>query len=216
MSYILKVKSKDHPFNNSRVQNPYWGDYSYIRIFIIKPKDITGWIVQVVKRETIVIDVNDKIYNTSEKIKKITNNTITNSNEEYLELFRVINGKIVDEEDIRILIDDEFSSAAIKPYIKYNNNMIVSPYKKDNTQGYTLMCSKAYLIESNSRIDNFINKTITTNIAAANGLRSTYDVFFYDILYQYKISNTCYCELKVSWNRKNGNNKLELLNEYIK
>ena len=182
----------------------------------MKQKDITGWIVQVVKRETIVIDVNDKIYNTSEKIKKITNNNINNSNEEYLELFRVINGKIVDEEDIRILIDDEFSSAAIKPYIKYNNNMIVSPYKKDNTQGYTLMCSKAYLIESNSRIDNFINKTITTNIAAANGLRSTYDVFFYDILYQYKISNTCYCELKVSWNRKNGNNKLELLNEYIK
>ena len=106
MSYILKIKSKNHPFNNRKVPNPYWGDYSYIRIFDVKPKNITGWIVQLVKRVTNVKDINNKIYNTNKKIAKLTNKIITNSNEEYLELFRVIDGEVVDEDNINIIVDD--------------------------------------------------------------------------------------------------------------
>jgi hypothetical protein len=215
MSYILKIKSRHHPFNNKRVPNPYWGDYSYIRIIDIKPKDITGWIVQFVKRETNVKDINDKIYNTNKKIEKLTNNTIANSNEEYLELFRVINGEVVDEEDINTLIDDEFSSGAIKPYKKYKNEMIVSDDTKDDTCGYIKMTSKAYLIESSCKIDSFVKKTIHPDILAANGLRSTYDVLFYDVLYQYKKSNTWCCDLQVSWDySNNGKNNLDFLKEY--
>ncbi len=213
MSYILKVKSKNHPFNNKRVTHPYWGDYSYIRIFDIKPKKIKGWIVQVIKRKTVVNDIYNEIYNTNKKIAKLTNHIINNSNEEYLELFRVVNGNTVDEDDNNSLIDDEFSSAAIKPYINYKNDIIVSELKEDNTSGYNLMVSKAYLIESNPKVDNFIYNSINTTIPAANGLRSTYNVLLYDILHQYRISNICYCELKISWNSKNGNNKLDILNE---
>ena len=40
MDYILKIKSKNHPFNIRKVPNPYWGDYSYIRIFDVKPKSV--------------------------------------------------------------------------------------------------------------------------------------------------------------------------------
>ena len=215
MGYILKVKSKDHPFNNKRVPNPYWGDYSYIRIFDIKPKNITGWIIQIVKRETYVTDINDRIYDTNKKIAKLTNNLINNSNEEYLEIFRVIDGKVVDEDNTDILVDDEFSSCAIKPYKKYKNEMVVSNNLDEDTSGYINMISKAYLIESIQKIDNFLIKTIHSDILAANGLRSTYDVLFYDVLYQYKTSNTWCCDLTISWKNKNdGKNKLEMLKEY--
>ena len=216
MSYILKIKSKNHPFNNRKVPNPYWGDYSYIRIFDVKPKNITGWIVQLVKRVTYVKDINDKIYYTNKKIEKLTNKIITNSNEEYLELFRIIDGEVVDEDNINILVDDEFSSGAIKPYKKYKNEMMVSNDIEDDTSGYICMISKAYLIESNVKVDGFITKTIKPEVLAANGLRSTYDVLFYDALYQYKKSNTWCCDLKISWNynNNNGKNNLETLKEY--
>jgi len=215
MSYILKIKSGNHPFNNRTVPNPYWGDYSYIRIFDIKPKNITGWIVQIVKRVTNVKDKNDKIYDTNKKIEKLTNKIITNSNEEYLELFRVIDGEVVDEDNIDILVDDEFSSGAIKPYKEYENEMMVSNDIKDDTNGYINMTSKAYLIESNVKVDGFIRKSFYPKISAANGLRSTYDVLFYNVLSQYKKSNTWCCDLKISWNYdNNGKNNLEILKEY--
>lgn len=215
MTYILKIKNKNHPFNNKKVPNPYWGDYSYIRIFYIKPKNVTGWIVQLVKRETNVKDINGKIYNSNKKIEKLTNKIITNSNEEYLELFRVVNSQVVDENNINLLIDDEFSSGAIKPYKKYKNEIMVSNDIEHDTSGYINMTSKAYLIESNVKIDNFITKTINPEILAANGLRSTYDLVFYDVLYQYKKSNTWCCDLKISWNySNNGKNNLETLKEY--
>ena len=77
------------------------------------------------------------------------------------------------------------------------------------------MTSKAYLIESNCKIDGFIKKTIHPDISAANGLRSTYDVLFYDVLYQYKKSNTWCCDLQVSWDySNNGKNRLDFLKEY--
>ena len=215
MDYILKIKSKNHPFNNRKVPNPYWGDYSYIRIISVKPKNITGWIIQLVKRKTNVKDINDKIYNTNKKIAKLTNKIITNSNEEYLELFRVIDGEVVDEDNINILLDDEFSSGAIKPYKEYKNEMMVSNDVEDDTSGYICMISKAYLIESNVKVDRFITKTIKPEISAANGLRSTYDVLFYDVLYQYKKSNTWCCDLQVSWDySNNGKNNLDFLKEY--
>jgi hypothetical protein len=215
MSYILKIKSGNHPFNNRTVPNPYWGDYSYIRIFDIKPKNITGWIVQIVKRITNVKDKNDKIYDTNKKIAKVTNKIITNSNEEYLELFRVIDGEVVDEDNIDTLVDDEFSSGAIKPYKEYKNEMMVSNDIEDDTTGYINMTSKAYLIESTVKVDGFIRKSFHSDISAANGLRSTYDVLFYNVLSQYKKSNTWCCDLKISWNYgNNGKNNLEILKEY--
>jgi hypothetical protein len=93
--------------------------------------------------------------------------------------------------------------------------MIVSDDTKDDTCGYIKMTSKAYLIESSCKIDSFVKKTIHPDILAANGLRSTYDVLFYDVLYQYKKSNTWCCDLQVSWDySNNGKNNLDFLKEY--
>ena len=111
------------------------------------------------------VSINDKIYNTNKKIAKLTNKIITNSNEEYLELFRVIDGEVVDEDNINILLDDEFSSGAIKPYKEYKNEMMVSNDIEDDTSGYICMTSKAYLIESNVKVDRFITKTIKPEIS---------------------------------------------------
>ena len=49
MSYILNIKGKDHPFNNSRVLYPYWGDYSYIRLTLDRKEDLK--LLNIVYRE---------------------------------------------------------------------------------------------------------------------------------------------------------------------
>lgn len=216
MSYILNIKGKDHPFNNSRVLYPYWGDYSYIRLFNIIPENVTGWIVQLVKRETVAHDLKSNIYNTNKKIYQLTNNVVSNSNESYIELFKVYNGNTVDHNNKNIIIDDEFGGAAIKPYIIVGDEIIVDNNKQKNTYGYSTMKSKAYMIPFNKKINDYIYNILDINmdVSSANGLLSSYDIEIYNELKMYQISNEKYCELKVSWDAVNGKNKLDVLTEF--
>ena len=214
MKYILKVKSSDHPFKNKRVNNPYWGDYSYIREFIIEPKNITGWIMQIVERTTCAVDRSNNIYNNNKKISKLTKNNINNSNETYIELFRVVNGIMVDEKNNDVIIDDEFCCGAIKSYRKHENDIVVDWNKKTDTSGFTQMISKCYLIKSSRLVDNYINKFIKNEVEAANNLKSCYDLLLYDIFQQHICSNKWSCKIRISWDyNNNGKNVLECLEE---
>ena len=94
------------------------------------------------------VDKDNNIYNSNKKISKLTKNNINNSNETYIELFRVVNGIVVDEKNNDVIIDDEFCCGAIKSYRKHENDIVVDWRKKTDTSGFTQMTSKCYLIKS--------------------------------------------------------------------
>ena len=176
-----------------------WGDFAYNRRFYLNGDDCqTGWVVQSVERETEATDVSGKKYNDNNSILLLTNEQVKESNNKYVELFRVEGGDTISE-DNKETENDEFASGPIKKYYLKNNKYTTNNNNgSDDTSGLIKMNSNAYFIKSTEEIDNMI-KDIGQDVHAANGLRSNYGLQLYTDLEQYKSSNVWCCDLYVSW-----------------
>jgi len=204
-----------------------WGDFAYNRQFFLQGNDCqTGWIVQSIQRKTEATDVSGNKYNDNDSILSLTTKQVKESNNNYVELFRIEGGDTVDENKIknpkRKKIDDEFASGPIKKY--YLPTTKSKKYETDNdkgsddTSGSIQMNSKAYFIKSTDVIDNEI-RGIGKNVYAANGLRSEYGLQLYTNLEPYKSSNVWCCDLHVKWeggdeNDENAGNNIDTIKEY--
>jgi hypothetical protein len=201
-----------------------WGDFAYNRQFFLQGSDCqTGWIVQSIQRKTEATDVSGNKYYDNDSILSLTTEQVKESNNKYVELFRVEDGDTIDEiKTKKIKINDEFASGPIKKY--YLSTTKSEKYETDNdngsddTSGSIQMNSKAYFIKSTDNIDTKI-RNIGKNVSAANGLRSEYGLQLYTDLKPYKSSNVWCCDLHVSWeggdeNDENAGNNIDTIKEY--
>ena len=176
-----------------------WGDFAYNRQFYLNGDDCqTGWIVQSIERETEATDVSGKKYNDNDSILSLTTKQVKESNNKYVELFRVEGGDTIGEYNKKPE-NDEFASGPIKKYYLKNNKYTTNNNNgSDDTSGLIKMNSSAYFIKSTEEIDNKI-KDIGQDVHAANGLRSNYGLQLYTDLEHYKSSNVWCCDLYISW-----------------
>lgn len=202
-----------------------WGDFAYNRQFFLQGNDCqTGWIVQSIQRKTEATDMDKKTHNDNDSILELTNEQVKNSNNIYVELFRVEDGDTIDEiktkKSKKIKINDEFASGPIKKYYlnkkkKYTTD---NTNGSDDTSGSVQMESKAYFIKSTDVVNKKI-RGIGQNVSAANGLRSEYGLQLYTDLESYKSSNVWCCDLHVKWeggdeNDENAGNNIDTIREY--
>jgi len=199
-----------------------WGDFAYNRQFFLQGNDCqTGWIVQSIQRKTEATDVSGTKYNDNKLILSLTAQQVKESNNKYVELFRVEGGDTIGEIN-KVPENDEFASGPIKKYyptktkkIKYvTRNTKIS----DDTSGSVQMESKAYFIKSTDVVNKKI-RGIGQNVSAANGLRSEYGLQLYTDLESYKSSNVWCCDLHVKWeggdeNDETAGNNIDTIREY--
>ena len=159
-----------------------WGDFAYNRQFFLQGNDCqTGWIVQSIQRKTEATDMDEKTHNDNESILSLTTQQVKESNNKYVELFRVEGGDTIGEIN-KVPENDEFASGPIKKY--YRSTTKSKKYETDNnngsddTSGSVQMNSKAYFIKSTDKKDH---DEIINNIRKIPEISIIYSINSYDI-----------------------------------
>lgn len=139
------------------------GDFEFVKVYNLQPKNANGIIVQYVNRKTKAI-YKGKRYESDKAISDLTDGYVLFSNKSYYEYFEVTNGISVDA--------DSFSSGAIATYTTENGDGFPDIDDDINANGTITYDAYSYFISNkNPLYDEIINLKWDDNVnLPANGL----------------------------------------------
>jgi len=151
------------------------GDFVYFKQFKVENAtrpgaNLSGIIIQAVKKDSKVADANGNVYDTTDAILNFTNGYVNYSCDSYLEAFEIdANGKSTD--------GDAFQNGALARYDKRGRAFIYKPtdrqYQTYKTQGQILMYGRSFFIPATHPLFHHVRFELGWNYSKAtpaNGL----------------------------------------------
>tara|TARA_B110001450_G_scaffold108995_1_gene103085 strand:- start:2691 stop:3677 length:987 start_codon:yes stop_codon:yes gene_type:complete len=131
------------PFGEFKVQKNYYVPTSSCEILSSR-KLSCGNVIQIIRKQTRIIDRGGKIYSTSEKISEYTSRNVKFSNDDYVEIFQI--GR-----DKHSKHDDAFQNGALTKYDKRKTPYIWDSIHDDDrlpylTEGRIVVNGKNYYL----------------------------------------------------------------------